>query len=99
MSERSRETSSTSTWARSRLLQKSEADIRSSRAANWPSSFATSKKPPQFADARLQIFCANFLNVGSHARKITILLGRASRALLPFRLRFETKNRFAFLHQ
>src|SRR5436305_13751003 len=55
MSERNRETSSTSLWARSRLDQKSGAPIRPSIAARFFWSFSTSKKPPQFADTRFQI--------------------------------------------
>src|SRR4030095_5647451 len=55
MSERSRETSSTSAWARSRFDQKSGAAMRPSIAARSFWSFSTSKKPPQFAGTRFQV--------------------------------------------
>ena len=40
----------------------------SSSALNWLSSFGTSKKPPQFAHARLESFCVDYRNFGSHGR-------------------------------
>src|SRR4029434_1807944 len=55
MSERSRETSSTSAWARSRFDQKSGAAMRPSIAPRSFWSFSTSKKPPQFARTRFQV--------------------------------------------
>src|SRR4051794_5719237 len=66
MSDFSRETSSTSVCARSRLFQKSGAAMRASSSPSCSCSFGTSKKPPQFRDSRFQIFRADFLNVRCH---------------------------------
>src|SRR4029077_6017950 len=70
MSERKRETSSTSFCARSRLFQKSGALIRASSPTNSFSSFGTSKKPPQLAHARLQIFSIDRRKLSWHEAKI-----------------------------
>src|SRR5262249_16250167 len=59
INDRRRETSSTSVWARSRLFQKFFSAIGASSAVNFSWSLGRSKKPPQLAHARFQIFGVN----------------------------------------
>src|SRR4029450_8372199 len=110
MSERSRETSSTSAWARSRFDQKSGAARRPSIAARSFWSFSTSKKPPQLADTRFQILGIGDGDFSWHNGKIVQFPANrkgceslSARRIARFWFRsargLEAKNCFAFFHQ
>src|SRR5581483_8474523 len=82
MSERKRETSSTSPCAFSRLFQKSGAAMRASSLPNCSCSLGRSKKPPQLAQTRFQVRGVDGGEFGRHVAIITQDRHRARRVCL-----------------